>query len=127
MRAAAEPSDRAVGEHDFKAQDIVAGHSILEAARAAGVGGNISAEGAIGAAGRVRRIKEANFFDCILQILGFDSGLDNGNKIAAVNFLNLLHALERNDDAAADGHATADVTIAGPARGNGDSMLVGKA
>lgn len=44
VAAAAGGDDGAVWEDDFEAEDVVAGDPVFEAARAAGVGGDIAAE-----------------------------------------------------------------------------------
>ena len=59
VRAAAESDDRAVGQHDFQAEDVIAGDAVFEAARAAGVGGDVAADEIVRAAGGVGRIKQA--------------------------------------------------------------------
>ena len=45
VRAAAEPDDVAVGEHDFEAENELAGDAVFQTARAAGVGGDVAADG----------------------------------------------------------------------------------
>ena len=57
VRASAEPHERAVRQCDFKAEHVVAGDAVFEAARAAGIGGDVSAEAALRAARGVGRIK----------------------------------------------------------------------
>ena len=43
---AAERDQGAVGEHHVEAEDVVGGHAVLHAAQAAGVGGDVAADGA---------------------------------------------------------------------------------
>ena len=47
-----------VGEHDLQAQHVVGGDAVLDAAQAAGVGGEVAADRAPVVAGRVRRIEQ---------------------------------------------------------------------
>ena len=59
VRAAAEADDGAVGEDDFEAEHVIAGDAVFEAARAAGVGGDVAADEIVRAAGGVGRIKQS--------------------------------------------------------------------
>ena len=126
MCASAEPDDGTVGEHDFEAEDVIAGDAIFEAARAAGIGGDVAADEIIRAAGGVRRIKEAALLNRFLQMLRVHARLDDGDEIAGVDFPDAVHAFEREDDAAAHRHAAADVAMSGAARGDGQAMLICK-
>ena len=67
VRAAAEAHDRAVGEDDFQAEHVIAGDAVFQAARPAGVGGDVAADGTVRPAGGIGRIKQALRFDCLLQ------------------------------------------------------------
>ena len=51
---------RAVGEHDVQREHRLAGHSVLHAAQAAGVGGDVAADGREGVAGRVGGVPQAD-------------------------------------------------------------------
>ena len=57
-RAAAEAHDLAVGEHDRHAEHVVARDAVLDAADAAGVGGDVAADRRDPVARRVGRIPE---------------------------------------------------------------------
>ncbi len=57
VRAAAKARHGTVREHDFESEHVITRDAIFEAPRAAGVGGNVAAERAIGAARGVGRIK----------------------------------------------------------------------
>ena len=69
VRAPAEPRRSAVRQHHFQAQHIIARDAVFQAARAAGVGGDVAADGAIRAAGGIGRIKQPALFDRLLQML----------------------------------------------------------
>ncbi len=45
VRAPAQPQHGAVGQHDFQAEHVIAGDAVFEAARAAGVGDDVAADG----------------------------------------------------------------------------------
>ena len=126
MGASAQLDDLAAGLDDLQTEDKIAGDAVFEAARSAGVGGDVAADGAVGAAGGIRRIVEALFFHGFLQGLQDDARLDDGHKIAGVDFLDAVHAGQGKDNAAAGGDASADVAEAGPARGDGDAVAAGK-
>ena len=81
----------------------------------------------VGAAGRVGRIEQALLLDRLLQLLGVDAGLDDGDEVGGVDFLDAVHALQRKHDAAVHGHAAADVAVAGAARRDRNAVAVGEA
>ena len=56
---AAERDERAVGEDDVEAEDVVGGDAVLHAAQPAGVGGDVAADRADLVRRRVRRVPEA--------------------------------------------------------------------
>ena len=116
VRAPAEAQHRAVGEDDLQAEHVIAGDAVLEAARAAGVGDDVAANRIVRPAGRVRRIEEPLLLDCLLEFLRVNAGLDHRHKVGGVDFLDPVHARQRKHDAAADGHAAADVAVARAAR-----------
>ena len=68
VRAAAEADDGAVGEDDFQAEHVIAGDAVFQAARSAGVGGDVAADEIVGAAGGVGRIKKPRFSTAVLQV-----------------------------------------------------------
>jgi hypothetical protein len=126
VRSAPELDHRAVSKDDFEAENIIAGDAVFEAVRAAGIGGDVAANKIIRAAGGVGRIKESAFLNSRLEFLRVDARLDDGDEIAGIDFPDAVHAFERQDDAAAHGHAAADVAVARAARGDGQAMLIRK-
>ena len=120
VRAAAEADDGAVGQDDFEAEDVIAGDAVFQAARAAGIGGDVAADEIVRAAGGVGRVKQAAPLDGFLKISGVHARLDDGDEIGGVDFPDAVHPFERKHDAAVHGHATADVTVAGAARSHGN-------
>ncbi len=97
-------------------QDIVPGHAVLEAARAAGVLGDVAADGRGLQTGRVGRIEKAGFFRGFLQVGGDDAGLDHGQKVFLVEAQDAIHAREYEHDAAAGCQRPTGVADAGTAR-----------
>lgn len=126
VAAAAGSDDGAVWEDDFEAEDVVAGDPVFEAARAAGVGGDIAAEGAFAEAGWVRRVVPSEFADLVLEVAGDDAGLDDGDPVGRVDLEDAVHAFHGEDDAAVDGDAAADVADAAAADGDGDLVSSGE-
>lgn len=126
VAAAAGVDDGAVGEDDFEAKDVVAGDPVLEAAWAAGVGGDIAAEGAFAETGRVGGVVPAEFTDFFLEFAGDDAGLDDGDPVSGVDFEDAVHAFHGEDDAAVDGDAAADVADPAAADGDGDFVPCGE-
>lgn len=122
VAAAAGVDDGAIGEDDLEAEDVVAGDPVFEAARAAGVGGDIAAEGAFAETCWVRRVVPAEFADLVLELAGDDAGLDDGDPVGWADLEDAVHAFHGEDDAAVDGDAAADV--ADPAAADGDGDLV---
>ena len=53
--------------------------------------------------------------------------LDHGDEIRAGDFLDAIHPLDREHNAAAIGHAAADVAVARAARSDGDAVVAGEA
>ena len=127
VRASAEADERAVSQRDFEAEHVVAGDAIFEAARATGVGGDVAAEAAIRATRGIRRIEQSLLLHGILQRLGVNARLDDGDEIRPGDFLDAIHPLDREHDAAAVGHASAHVAVARAARGDGNAMVAGEA
>ena len=126
MRAAAESRNGAIRQHHLQPQDIIARDAIFQAARPAGIGSNVPAEGTVGAAGGIGRIKQSRLFYRILERFGDHPCLNHSHKIARMDLLNPIHPLQRKNDSPADGHTPADVAITRTTRGHGNSMLVGE-
>ena len=99
------------------------GYPILEAAWATRVCGHVSSDAAILQARRVGRIKELLRPHRRLQLAGDHPRLDDRDRVREMDFLDLLHPLERERNPAAHRHATADITVAGAARGHRDFVF----
>ena len=94
VRAPAEPDDAAAGQNDFEAEDVIAGDAVFEAARAAGVGGDVAADEVVRAAGGVGRIKQAAPLDGLLKFFRVHPRLDDGDEIGGIDFADAVHALQ---------------------------------
>jgi hypothetical protein len=58
--------------------------------------------------------------------MGDDAWLDDCDEVFFGDFFDAVHAHGVEDDAAVDGNAATDVTFARTARGDGDTVLLGK-
>ena len=94
--------DVAVGQNDFEAEDVIARDAVFQAARAAGVGGDVAADEIVRAAGGVGRIKQVSVFRRRPEIVRvMTAGWTTATKSCGVDFQNAVHAFEREHDAAA--------------------------
>ena len=82
---------------DFKAEDIFLGGAVFQAAQAAGVFGDVAAEGGDGHGTGVRRIEEALRGDGGGELGGDDAGFDHGVQVFLVDFDDLVQALRQDD------------------------------
>src|SRR5207253_9125718 len=85
VRSAADSNHRAISENDLETENIIAGDPIFEAARAAGVGGDIAANERISAAGRIRWIEQPALLDRRLQPPRNDAWLDDSDEIGGID------------------------------------------
>ena len=122
----AELRDRAVRQHNLEPEYVVARDAVLEAARAAGVGGDVAADATVRSARRVGRIIQPLGLGGVLQLRRDDAGLNHGDKVARADFADALHLGQTQRDAAVHRHAAANVAEPGAARGHRDAMPVGK-
>ena len=99
---AAEGHERAVGQHDVEAEDVVGRHAVLHAAQAAGVGGDVAADRADLVGRRVRRVPEAVLARGGLHLRVEGTRLDDGHLAVGID-LDGPHPLEAQHDAAVDG------------------------
>jgi len=127
VRAAAETDERTIRQCDLQAQDIIASDAVLQATLSARVGRDVAAQRAIGAAGRIRRIKQPKLFHCVLELLGDDTCLHDRHKVAGVDLLDPIHAFHREGNAAASGNAAAHVAVARAAWRYWNLVFIGEA
>ena len=91
-----------VCQDHFQPEDIIPGGTVFCSPEAAGVGPNVSPQGAYPAAGRVRGKKEAMGPECGLKIIINHPGLNNGQSIRDPDAQDLVHAQKVKDDAPFD-------------------------
>ena len=99
-RAAPGAQQAAVGEHDVEAEDGLAGDAVLDAAHAAGVGGDVAAERGDGCTGRVGGVEQA----VLARGRSRSAVITPGSTIAtrrAGRVEDAVHPAEVEDDAAA--------------------------
>ena len=97
-RGAAEAHGAAVGEDGLEAEDVVAGDAVLHAAQAAGVGGQVAADGADLERRRVRRVPEAVLPGRRLHLGVEQTGLHRRGHRVRID-PDLAHPLGRQRDA----------------------------
>ncbi len=125
--AAAQADERSIGQRDFQPKHVIAGDAVLQTTRPAGVGGDVAAEAAVGAARRVGRIKPPAPLHRLLQRLGEDTRLDHRDKVLGIDFPDAVHPRQAEHNAAAHRHAAPDVTVACAASCHRNSVFVGEA
>ena len=121
-RAPPEPDDLAGAGDDLEAEHVVAGDAVLEAADAAGVGGDVAADRRPGGAGRVRRVPEAVLGAGRPQPVVDDARLDDGEALDGVDLEDPVHGVERDDDAAGHRVRAAGEAGAGAAGDDRDAV-----
>jgi hypothetical protein len=124
--AASGAEDFAAGEAGLEAEDVLAGDPIFEAARAAGVGGDVAPEAAIFEACGIWGIEEAFFCGGGLEVACEDARFDNGDAVGEVDFLDTVHSGDGENDAALYRDAATDVTESRAPRGDWDAVFGGE-
>ena len=126
MAPPAERRDRAGRQHDLEPKHIVTRDAVLEAARTAGVGGNVSSDAAVRAVSRVGRIIQPIVLDSVLQLGRDDPRLNHGDEVTPADFPDALHPGQTECDTAMHRHAAADVALPRAARGHRDAVPIGE-
>ena len=124
---AADAHNFAVGQNQFEARDVIGRHSVGQRVRAAGIFGDVSADGARFLAGRIGREIQAQMLDRAGQVEIHDSGLNNRAKIRRINFENAVHARERDHDAAVARNRSAGKSRARAAPHDRSFIAIGEA
>ena len=88
---------RAVGEHDFESQHVVAGHPVADGTHAAGVGGDVAPERAALLA-RGHRVDEPKRRQLGVQLVQRHARLDHGDLVLGVDLADPPHAVEGQQD-----------------------------
>ena len=96
----------------LEAEDVVARRAVLERPGTAGALGDVAADHGLAQAGRIRRVEEPDALDRVLEVAGDHVRLDDGQQVRFVDLEDAVHPLERQHDAAFDGHGPAAVSRA---------------
>ncbi len=121
--ARAEPDELAGGEDDLAAEHVRRGEAVLEAVRAAGVFGEVAADGADDLRRGIGRVEEACAADEVGDLRVGDAGLDGDEGVFEVDGEHAVHAREADDDAAGCGKRASAEAGAGAACDEGDVVL----
>src|SRR5262249_35579177 len=89
---AADADDVSVGEDEFEGGDVIGGDAAGERMRAAGVFGDVAADGGGFLARWIRREVEAGVFDGAGDVEIYDARLDDGALIFEIEFEDAVHA-----------------------------------
>ena len=118
---AAQAHRGAVGQHHLQAQHVIGGDAVLDAAQAAGVGGDVAADAADLERRRVGRVPQPVLGDGLLDLGIEQARLDDrgaGHRVDG----DVAHLLRRQHDAAVDGGGPARQPGAHSARHHGDPV-----
>ncbi len=126
-RPAAGADHRAVGQHHLQRQHVVAGHAVLEAARAAGVLGHVAADRALLEAGGIGRVEQPALLDLGLQPGVDHAGLHDRDPVDLVDGQDGVHPRHAQHDAAAQRHRAAGEAAAHRPRGERHAAGAGDA
>ena len=123
---AADANDFAIGKDEFESGDVIGGDAVGEGVRAAGVFGDVSADGAGFPTGRIggeiKTVRLGGAGEFVID----DAGLDDGALIFDVELENAIHAREYQHHATGAGERAAGKPRAGAATDDGDVILCGE-
>ena len=119
-----ETDNLAVGEHDLEAGHVVRRNAVGERVRAAGVLGDVAAQGARLLAGRIRDEMQSVRRGGGGEMQIDHAGLHDGAEVRGVDLDDAGHPRERHDDAALDGDRSAREARAGAARDDRHRVFV---
>ena len=123
---AANADDFAVRKDELEGGDVIGGDAVGEGVRAAGVFGDIAANGAGFPTGGVGCKVEAVWFGGAGEFVVDDAGLDDGAAIFDVEIENAVHAREDEHDASSAGERAAGKAGAGAAADDREMLYRGK-
>ena len=121
--AAAERDQRAVGEHRLEPEHVVQRHAVAEAVGAAGVEGDVAADGADRLARRIRRVVQTERDRGGRHVEVDDARLDHGDAVDGIDFEDPGQPVEGDDDAIRVRHGPARQAGAAAARHERNARL----
>ena len=95
----AESHDLALDGHQFDAQHIISGQTVFQAMNAAGILGDIAADGAGDLARRIGRIVETLVLDRVGDAQVGDTGLRHDTAVVEIDFQNTVEFCHRQQHA----------------------------
>jgi len=123
-RLAAERNDLAVRGQDLEADDVVDRETVFQAVHAAGVLGDVAADGAGDLRRRVGRVIQAIRRGRLGDGEIAHAGLDSGGAIQGIDFKDAVELREREQHALGMRQRAAGKAGAGAARDHGDTVLM---
>ena len=123
---AAEANDFSVGKDELEGGDVIGSNSVGQSVRAAGIFGDIAADGAGFPTGRVGGEVETIRLGGAGEFVIDDAGLDDGALIFDVELENAIHTREDEHHAAGACERAAGKPRAGAATDDGDVILCGE-
>ena len=121
----AEGLDFTIGQNHRQAADIVTGDTVFDGPHAAGVGGDVAADGGALFTG-IRGIQEVVFFGKGCQFHQQHTGLDGDGKILFVQLQDFVHAGGFQQNASVKGNGCAHKAGTAAADGDGNVFLIGQ-
>ncbi len=120
---AAEFDDLAIHQHHLDFQDVVGRDAVFEAMRAAGVHGDVAADGAGELARRIGRIEEARVSHRVRNGEVGDARLHGRRAVVKIDVENPVHARQADHNRVTSGQRAARQRRAGAARHNLNPVL----
>src|SRR5690349_17041055 len=102
----------AVCQDNLESDYVIAGNTVFQTTRAAGIGRNVTSNGAMLETGGIRRIKQFLLADCSFQIGRDHTRLHEGNGVGKIDLLNPVHPYQGKRNAAPHWNTASHVTIA---------------
>jgi hypothetical protein len=124
---AADADDFTIGEDEFERGDVIRGDALSESVRAAGVFGNVSADGGRFLARRIGSEIEAGLFNGTGDVEIDYTGLNDGALIVEIEFEDTVHAGEHEHDSAGAGECATGETGSRASAKDGHVVLIGEA
>ena len=124
---AADADNFAGGEHEFERGDVIGGDSVGERVRAAGIFGDVTADGGRFLAGGIGSEVEPGMLDGACDVEIYDARLDDGALIVEIEFEDAIHTGENKHESARTGERATREAGAGTTAEDWDAVLRGDA